>query len=167
VWLSRRQHNGQPNMGGNSGLVATCIRTLVASGYAITGSTRQLRHIEVSCQRRTAIGAEVRFLVALTDAAQFSHSELEELHRVAARQGQALALVAGEPGSERLSAAEFLVALGGVIPSWRALLPEFASWLRTAADASSRRGPRPVPSREQEVSFGIWRSRLPRSRSRR
>jgi hypothetical protein len=120
-------------MADSSGVVATCTRTLLASGYVITGSTRQLRHIEISCQRRSAIGAEIRFLVAITDEPEFSLSELEELRHVAGRQGRALALVASEPGPEHLAASEFLDALGGAIPSWRALTPEFAAWLKTAA----------------------------------
>jgi hypothetical protein len=120
-------------MADRSVLVATCIRTLLASGYAITGSTRQPRHIEVLCQRRNAIGAEVQFLIAITDEPEFSPSELDELRYVARQQGRALALVASRSGPEHLAVSEFLDALGGAIPSWRALTPQFAIWLKTAA----------------------------------
>lgn len=120
-------------MGDSSGLVATCIRTLLASGYAITGSTRQPRHIEIACQRRIAIGADLRFLIAVTDQDEFSQTELEELRHVAGQQSRALALVAGKPGPEHLATAEFLGALGGPVPSWRALTPDFGLLLKTAA----------------------------------
>lgn len=116
-----------------SDLVATCTRTLLASGYVITASSRQPRHIEILCERRVSIGAQVRFLVAITDQPGFAPNELEDLQHVAAQQARALALIASEPGPEQLTDREFLDALGGAIPSWRALTAEYSQSLRIAA----------------------------------
>ena len=114
-------------------LVATFTRTLLASGYVITNAARQPRHIEIHCERRTAIGAQVRFLVAITDQAGFAPTELQDLRDAAKRQTRSLALVASESAPDHLSHQEFLDALGGPIPSWRALSADYTQLLKTAA----------------------------------
>jgi hypothetical protein len=112
---------------------ATATRSLLASGFDVTGATRGPNHIEFRCERRDALGALLRYLIALFDCPAPPASAREQLTEVAFRDGRALVLIAIEGGADWLSWHEFTSALGGAIPTWRALASEYASSLETAS----------------------------------
>lgn len=113
--------------------VAIATRTLLASGYEITGAHSQPRHIEIRCERSNAIGARVAILLAVTSEDELSFNELEDLKHAAASECRSVVVVAAVGGQEQLSWGEFLDALGGAVPSWRALASSYGHALVTAS----------------------------------
>jgi hypothetical protein len=72
-------------------------------------------------------------LVAISVADEFS-SEISEDIRQAATSDQRVPVFVGSHSTElQLGWADFLEALGGAVPSWRALAPTFSDDLRTAS----------------------------------
>jgi len=115
--------------------VEVATRTLVANGYVITGVERSPRFIELACERSDSLGARCRFLIVATDEASLTQTEIETLQRNATRDGRAIVLVGGEGTDQQLSWDDFLDALGGAVPAWRALADFYGPWLvETAAN---------------------------------
>lgn len=108
-------------------------RTLLLAGYVIENSQRQPTHIEISCYKTSALAARINYLVAITDRDEFGEGVVKELKDLADRQGRSLVLVAAQGGGEGLGWSDFLDALGGAVPSWRALAPQYGNNLETAA----------------------------------
>jgi hypothetical protein len=111
--------------------VALATRTLLLAGYAIENSRRQPTHIEILCHKTSVLASDVRYLVAITEAEFFSEHTVEELSRIAGREGRSLVLVGATATDLQLGWADFLDALGGAVPSWRALAPEYENNLLT------------------------------------
>lgn len=111
--------------------VALATRTLLLAGYAIENSRRQPTHIEILCHKISALASDVRYLVAITESESFSEHAVQELRRIAGREGRSLVLVGTTATDLQLGWADFLDALGGAVPSWRALAPEYENNLRT------------------------------------
>jgi hypothetical protein len=106
-------------------------RTLVASGFAITNVQRFSSHAEIQCGRPDEFGLEIRYLIALSEAEELSEDTVAAIRQSARNQGL-LPLVIGPLGSAVDCAwNEFLAALGGTVPSWRALSPDYESRLAT------------------------------------
>ena len=113
--------------------VEVATRTLVANGYAITGATRSPRYIEIACERSDNLGARCRFLIVATDEESLTPAEIETVEYSAHRDGRALVLIGREATERQLSWADFLDALGGAVPAWRALAEFYGDWLLKAA----------------------------------
>lgn len=113
--------------------IRAATRTLVASGYEITGCRRQATHVEIECERVLLVGARCRLLIAISYRDAFAEADLDAVRREAERNGRSLALVAQEPSAQNVSWSEFLEALGGEVPSWRALSAEYPYYLLEAA----------------------------------
>lgn len=96
-------------------------RTLIAAGFSITSGRRQPRQIEVECERTDVLGATVRYLISLTDADQPPADEVEHIHEAARQDGRVLVMIARFGGDSWLGWNDFLDALGGAVPTWRAL----------------------------------------------
>ncbi|MDQ2668797.1 MAG: hypothetical protein M3Z05_22780, partial [Gemmatimonadota bacterium] len=112
---------------------ATLSRTLLAAGFAIKRARRQPGHIEISCERRDVLGASIPYLLVVCEGDRPPTGDLPNIMRTAARAGQVVVIVAQTSGPEWLSWTEFLAALGGAVPTWRALSGDYASVLRTVA----------------------------------
>jgi hypothetical protein len=113
--------------------VALAARTLLLAGYAIENSRRQPTHIEILCHTTSVLASDVRYLVAITEADSFSEHTVQELRRIAEREGRSLVLVGATATELQLGWADFMDALGGAVPSWRALAPEYENNLLTTA----------------------------------
>ena len=114
-------------------VVSIATRTLLAAGYEITNCQRHPGHAEISCQSVSRLGALLRYLIAFTDQNDFTLAQRNEIAREAEVDRRAVAFVARCSGDTQTSWGEFLDALGGAVPSWRALSQEYAAALQTAA----------------------------------
>lgn len=104
------------------------VRTLIVGGYAIDGGAeRHPSHIELRCEKASVFGVRVRFLIAITDTEEFTSEQLEDIRRVAEREQRAPVFVGKLDTEVQLGWQEFLLALGGEVPSWRALAQTYAS----------------------------------------
>lgn len=114
--------------------VAAAVRTLLAGGYSLDGGAeRQPTHIEIRCAKPSVLGVEVYFLVAITEATEFSTEQVEDIRRSATSERRIPVFVGGDSTDSQLGWLEFLSSLGGEVPSWRALSPTYPSGLTTAA----------------------------------
>jgi hypothetical protein len=111
--------------------VALAARTLLLAGYAIENSRRQPTHVEILCHKTSVLASDVRYLVAITEADAFTEHTVQELRRIASREGRSLVLVGAVATEVQLGWADFLDALGGAVPSWKALAPEYEDNLIT------------------------------------
>ncbi len=111
--------------------VALAARTLLLAGYAIENSRRQPTHIEILCHKTSVLASDMRYLVAITEADSFTEHTVQELRRIAGREGRSLVLVGATATELQLGWVDFLDALGGAVPSWRALTPEYENNLLT------------------------------------
>jgi hypothetical protein len=113
--------------------ITVAVRTLLAAGHTITGTHRQPRHVEIQSQRKDVLGATIPYLIALTDEDEFSPDEIGDIRRSAQNQSRALVAIARLPGSDWISWDDFTEALGGAVPSWQALSPEYSAALIIAS----------------------------------
>lgn len=114
-------------------MVALASRTLLAAGYDITGCQRHPYCAEIACELTSKLGALIRITVAITDQDDFTAEQRDVIIREADSQGRAVAFVARYSGDRQASWQEFLDAMGGAVPTWRALAPEYSSALLVAA----------------------------------
>lgn len=110
------------------------VRTLLAAGYTISESSNQPRHVEIQCSRETALGAQFKLLLALSDQDMLDEEEITGLRREATRTQRSLVVVTGRASDASISWDEFYRALGGEVPQWRALAPEYGAALCAAAN---------------------------------
>lgn len=115
------------------GQIAIAVRTLLAAGYIVTGSQRQPTHIEIPCQRVSRFGVDLQFLVAITASKEFSPDTVIDTRRAATADHRTPVFVGEYPTDQQIGWDDFLEALGGAVPSWRALAPSFQLDLLTAA----------------------------------
>jgi len=111
----------------------TAIRTLIVAGYSIQGCHRQPRHIEIQCERTDILGASIPYLIALTALDELSEEEIGDIRHSADIQDRILVIVARRPSETSLSWEDFTEALGGAVPSWKALSKEYHEALVTSA----------------------------------
>jgi hypothetical protein len=114
-------------------LVQAANRTLRAAGYEVNEFQRTLNNAEFRCAINSRLGASLSFLFAFTSAETFSPEKLAELAHVSESQHLALVAVSLYGGDGQVSWANFLRAMGGEVPSWRALQPNYREALITAA----------------------------------
>jgi hypothetical protein len=112
---------------------ATLTRTLLAAGFAIKGARRQPHHIEIACERYDILGATIPYLLVVCEADEPPAGDLPNIRRSAARAGQVVVLVAQASGPEWLGWSDFLAALGGAVPTWRALGDDYPVILRAVS----------------------------------
>ena len=109
------------------------VRTLLAAGYTIVSTHRQPRHIEIRCERKDILGAIISYLIAITDVEELTTDEIEDVKRSAQALRSVLVVVSGISTDDSVSWDDFTEALGGAVPSWQALSPEYEDALIVAA----------------------------------
>ena len=114
--------------------VPVAVRTLLVGGYTLSGSAeRQPTHIEIRCEKASVFGVYVRFLIAISEADDFTQEQMEDIRRIGSAENRTPVFVAGDSTNVQLGWQEFLMSLGGEVPSWRAVSTTFSSALLTAA----------------------------------
>jgi hypothetical protein len=113
--------------------VPTTVRTLFAAGFVITDTFRGPRHIELSCEREDILGVTVPYLIALVEADEPSVEEVAAVTTSAKNSARVAVLIANRGGEGWLGWEEFLEALGGAVPTWRALDDMYIPTLRVLA----------------------------------
>lgn len=111
----------------------TAIRTLIVAGYSIEGSHRQPRYIEILCKQTDILGASIPYLIAVTDLDELSEQEIDDIYHSAENQNRTPVIVTPISSERTISWEDFTEALGGAVPSWKALSPEYDQALITAA----------------------------------
>jgi hypothetical protein len=114
-------------------MVEVAGRTLRAAGYEVIGFQRTFNRAEFRCVINTKLGAIVRFLFVFSSDSEFQPDDLTEFRHVADSQGLALIVVSGSGAENQVSWMDFLRAMGGAVPSWRALQPNYRDALLTAS----------------------------------
>ncbi len=114
-------------------LQSTAVRTLMVSGYRIVGVDTHPRHIEIRCERPSRLGALLRFRIAIAYEGAVSDVDVKAAKRTAESDGMASIFVGHSPRLGQTGWNEFLRVMGGAVPSWRALTPDYGSALETAA----------------------------------
>jgi len=112
---------------------AVASRTLITAGFSITNSRRQPTHIEFDCQRPDMFGQAVRYLIVICERDNPPEGDLPNIERAAKQSGRSLVVVCRSGGLTWLSWQEFLQSLGGAVPSWRALGPDYVQVLMESA----------------------------------
>ncbi len=120
--------------------ISMAVRTLLAAGYLVTGSQRHPTHVEIPCSRTSRLGAELRFLIAICANHEFTSEVREDISRAASAELRAPVFVGTLSSEGQLGWDDFLEALGGAVPSWRALAPTFGADIITAAQNELPRG---------------------------
>ena len=108
-------------------------RTLVAAGFTITDFRRHPRYGEYVCERLDAFGMSIPYVIAVCDDNEPNEDEMEYARRVAKGEGRIFLVVARGSGDEWVRWDDFLEALGGAIPTWRALSDEYPNVLKTTS----------------------------------
>jgi hypothetical protein len=108
------------------------VRTLLLAGYVIETNRRQPTHTELHCYTHL-LGSQVKLLIAITGEDEFPPNAIPHIKSAASRGGRTLVTVATLPGENQLGWVDFLDALGGPVPSWRALSNSYLVDLDTAA----------------------------------
>jgi hypothetical protein len=114
-------------------IVEVANRTLRAAGYEVFEFQRTLNRAEFRCRITSRLGAVISFLFVFTSKGEFSTEETAELQHVSSTQGLARVLVSLNGDQGQVSWADFLRAMGGAVPSWRALQPNYKEILLTAS----------------------------------
>lgn len=109
------------------------VRTLIVAGYSIEGSHRHPRHIEILCKQTDVLGASLPYLIAVTEFDELSDQEIGDIYHSAENQNRTPVIVTAIPSEGTISWEDFTEALGGAVPSWQALSPEYDEALVTAA----------------------------------
>ncbi len=112
---------------------AVATRTLLAAGFVIEGFQRQPGHIEYECSRIDHFGVQVPYLIAIFEGDTPKEEHIEHLKRSVPGRGRVLAIVAEAAGPDWIAWDDFLESLGGAVPTWRALGPEYAEVLKTSS----------------------------------
>lgn len=114
-------------------LVSTTTRTLLASGFTVSGCHRQPGHIEIKCERISRLGPMVLFVVAVTRNDSFNKDQIEDIRRSASASARIPAFICAKRSDGILSFEDFLEVFGGAVPSWRALGDDYIEKLETTA----------------------------------
>lgn len=108
-------------------------RTLIAAGFVITDFRRRSRHGEYVCERLDAFGMPIPYVIAVCDENEPNVDEMESARHIAEGEGRVFVVVARGSGGEWVRWDDFLEALGGAIPTWRALSDDYPNVLRVAS----------------------------------
>jgi len=114
-------------------IVEIASRTIRAAGYEVFEFQRTFNRAEFRCAISTRLGATVRFLFVFTSEIEFQPEELIDFRHVADTQGLALIVISIAGAEDQVSWPDFLRAMGGAVPSWRALQPNYRDALLTAS----------------------------------
>ena len=113
--------------------VRTITRTLTAAGYEITNARRQPYGLELKCSKQDLLGVMVHYVVAFWDSDAPNPTMESQIRREARNESRLFVSVAKQPGPEWLGWTEFLEALGGAVPTWRALAADYPTILNEAS----------------------------------
>ncbi len=113
--------------------IGVAIRTLLAAGFNITGTDRHPSGLEIACTRHDVLGLPIDYRIVLVDGEAPNHEETVHLAKATAEENRRLVVIASAEGPDWLSWHEFLAALGGAVPNWRALAPGFEETYLTLA----------------------------------
>jgi hypothetical protein len=130
--------------------------TLIAAGFSIVRVRRTPVGTEYRCDRNDILGAKVRhYVVFISDS--ISDEDVASLRRLANDEGCVLTVITYLPTECSLSWEEFTDAVGGVVPSWRALSASFPEILISLALNSLPEGMQGEPWRlfENAVADGL------------
>ena len=119
---------------------AIAARTLVTAGFTITNSRRQRAHIEIHCERADAFGISVSYLIAVCNGDAPPTSDVSNIQKESAALNRTLVVVCKEGGPTWISWKEFLNSLGGAVPSWRAVGPNYPAVLNESAGNKTPKG---------------------------
>jgi len=110
------------------------IRTLRAAGFTITNSRGQTGTVrEIECERPDIFGIPLLYAVVLCDA-ETPTPAVEYSRRAAERAGRTVVVVARSGGAGWIGWRDFVDALGGAVPTWRALDAGYAEVLADLAE---------------------------------
>ena len=113
--------------------VQVATRTLVAAGFIISDFRRGPHHGEYFCERVDSFGVPIPYLIAICDTDEPIESDLSYASRSAQQENRIFVVVARSTGDNWLGWDDFIDALGGAVPTWRALSHEYASIITTTA----------------------------------
>ena len=113
--------------------VQVATRTLVAAGFLIIDFRRGPHHVEYLCERSDSFGISIRYLITICDTDEPIEADLIYVRRSAQQENRVLVVVARTTGNGWLGWDDFIAALGGAVPTWRALGSEYAGIITTAA----------------------------------
>ena len=113
--------------------IALVVRTLLAAGGEIVESHDQIRHTELSVDLPNIFGTRSGFLIAVTDQPGYSAEEIASIRAEARRAQRSALLGAATAGDDWQLVDDLLSALGGAVPSWRALESTYEDALVTAS----------------------------------
>lgn len=106
--------------------VGTFARTLTVSGYIISEFSRHEQYALCRCSRIDAFGTPVPYLLALTDGDTYAPEVRQHIMEVARYEVRVAVLIADAASDGVISWIDFKDALGGAVPSWRALTESYA-----------------------------------------
>lgn len=106
--------------------VGTFARTLTLAGYVITDFSRYERYALCRCNRMDVFGVTVPYLFALSDQKTYSDEIRSHIQDVAKHESRIPVFIAREPSVGSVAWTDFNNALGGAVPSWRALSEAYA-----------------------------------------
>ena len=109
--------------------LASATRTLLVAGFAIVRAQRQPTHAEVQCTRVDTLGSTISYLIAICDR-ELQPDELDDVKNAANSLCLVPVIVTAVNTPRSIGWNSFLEALGGEVPTWRALTPDFADALR-------------------------------------
>ena len=109
------------------------VRSLFLNGFTVTAVNRGANQIEILCERRDLLGALVKYGIALTDSARPPVTEFEAFAQEVTADGRTVVAIAAEAGQGWLGWDDVILAMGGEIPSWRALDDSYADVLRKSS----------------------------------
>lgn len=113
--------------------IKVATRTLVAAGFTINDFKRGPRHGEYFCERDDAFGVSIPYLIVICDTDEPDESNLSYARRGAQEENRVFVVVAHNAGDTWIGWDDFIDALGGAVPTWRALSHEYPSILNTAS----------------------------------
>jgi hypothetical protein len=113
--------------------VGTFARTLTLSGYVITEFSRHEDHVLCRCSRIDTFGVPVRYLFALTDGTSYTKEIRDHIEHVGEHERRVTVLIARMEGDGICSWPDFVDALGGAVPTWRAVTDSYAADLNVLA----------------------------------
>jgi hypothetical protein len=105
------------------------VRTLITTGFVVTRATRQPTHIEIYCERMDIFGCVVPYFVALLETS--SADLISQVRTIAQQDGRVFLPIAQDNTNGCVPWLAALAAMGGEVPSWRALGAEYKDWLKT------------------------------------
>lgn len=114
--------------------VGVVVRALLLAGYTIERSQTGPRFVTINCCRAGLLGAKTHVMLVLVEDVVLAADEIEDLQRVAQREHRELVLVSDAQDDGVLRWQDLYNALGGEVPSWRAIAPSFREDLLSTSE---------------------------------